>query len=150
MAEMTSNHTNGRYRVKIGLFLTLGGFLVYVLGADPALFSLDRSPIIGIIQILVFLTGLAIICIGGYLSLAGLWNGYKKTIAADIGLRLVSTGYVIAVGSGMADIFGFGSHLSPMIAYFGNWQNTGVVIGEVVIAIGFLLLIPFRAPSPKA
>jgi multisubunit Na+/H+ antiporter MnhG subunit len=82
-------------------------------------------------------------CVGGYFSLNALWNGTQKTIVADIGLRLVSTGYVVAVASGMADIFGIGSHPFPNVPYFGPWQAVGVMLGEVIIAIGFLMLIPY-------
>ncbi|RPI30838.1 MAG: hypothetical protein EHM70_12900, partial [Chloroflexota bacterium] len=99
----------GRFRIRVGLAFTMVGLLLYILGADPAMFNLDQSPVTGVIQILLFLIGLAVMCIGGYICLAALWNGYEKTITADIGLRLVSTGYVIAVACGMADIFGFGS-----------------------------------------
>jgi hypothetical protein len=88
-----------------------------------------------------------LISLGGYISLSALWNGHQKSIAADIGLRLVSTGYVFAVASGMADIFGFGSHPFPLIPYFGPWQIIGVTIGEAVIAIGLLLLIPYKHPA---
>jgi hypothetical protein len=56
---------------------------------------------------------------------------------------MVSTGYVIAVFAGMADIFGVGSQRFPTLPYFGPWQARGVEIGEAVIALGFLLLIPF-------
>jgi hypothetical protein len=49
---------------------------------------------------------------------------------------------VISVACGMADIFGFGSQPFPNIPYFGPLQATGVVIGEAIIALGFLLLIP--------
>jgi hypothetical protein len=42
----------------------------------------------------------------------------------------------------MADVFGFGSHPFPNIPYFGPWQATGVMVGEVIITLGFLLLIP--------
>jgi hypothetical protein len=31
----------------------------------------------------------------------------------------------------------------------GNLQATGVVIGEFVIALGFLLMIPFREQQPN-
>jgi hypothetical protein len=103
----------------------------------------DRSPVTGFLQIAVFLIGLAMICIGGYMSLISLWNGREKSIAADIGLRLVSTGYVIAVASGMADIFGFGTQPLPNIPYFGWWQALGVMIGEITIALGFILMIPY-------
>ena len=136
--------SNGRFRVRTGLIIVIFGFLTFLLGASPGLFGLDRSPVVGFVQIAVFLVGLAIICVGGYISLNGLWNGNPKSIPADFGLRLVSTGYVIAFVSAMADIFGFGSQSFPDLPYFGVWQARGVTLGEVVIAVGFLLLIPPR------
>lgn len=139
----------GPVRIRFGLAVTVFGFLLFLLGAEPDLFGFDRSPATGFVQILVFLIGLAFMCLGGYISLASLWNGYEKTIAADIGLRLVSTGYVIAVASGMADVFGFGSQPPPKIPYFGGWQAAGVMIGQGVVALGFLLLIPFRQSRKK-
>jgi hypothetical protein len=71
-----------------------------------------------------------------------LWKDRQPSILADIGLRLVATGYVIAVFAGMADVFGAGSHPLPGVPYFGPWQARGVELGQVLIAIGFLLLIP--------
>lgn len=142
MNESPTKPINGRLRVQIGLFFAIVGFILFLLGVDPGLFQLDRSPVTGFVQIAVFLIGLAIICMGGYICLNGLWNGLEKTITADIGFRLVTTGYVIAVASGMADIFGFGSHPFPNLPYFGPWQVSGVILGEAVIALGFLLLIP--------
>lgn len=130
-------------RIRLGLTLTLIGLFIFLLGARPSIFALDRSPVVGFVQIAVFLIGLAIICMGGYLSMMAMWKDHPPSIAADIGLRLVSTGYVVAVFSGMADVFGFGSHPLPGVPYFGDWQACGVVIGEGVIAAGFLLLIPY-------
>jgi hypothetical protein len=132
-----------RTRIRNGLLATFIGLIVYLLGAAPELFGVNRSPVTGFIQIAVFLVGLGGICIGGYISLNALWNGHEKSIAADIGLRLVSTGYVIAVATGMADLFGIGNHPLPQIPYFGAWQAFGVLVGEAVIAVGFLLIIPF-------
>ncbi|MCK4725065.1 MAG: hypothetical protein KAT29_04660 [Anaerolineales bacterium] len=133
----------GSLKIRVGLIITILGFLVFLLGVDPGIFGVDRSPVTGFLQIAVFLFGLAMICIGGYMSLISLWNGREKSIAADIGLRLVSTGYVIAVASGMADIFGFGTQPLPNIPYFGWWQALGVMIGEITIALGFILMIPY-------
>ena len=149
MREIPTRPINGHLRVRLGLGTTITGFLIFLLGADPGLFNLDRSPVTGFVQIAVFLIGLAVICIGGYITLNGLWNGLQKTIAADFGLRLVSTGYVIAVISGMADVFGLGSQPWPKIPYFGPWQARGVILGEAVIALGFLLLIPPRRRKSK-
>jgi hypothetical protein len=132
-----------RTRIRLGLLFTGLGFLIFLLGVSPGLFRLDRSEPTGFVQIAVFLVGLAMICIGGYLSLNALWNGKEKTIIADVGLRVVSTGYLIAVASGMADVFGFGNHAFPKIPHFGPAQALGVMIAEVIIALGFLLLIPF-------
>ncbi|MCJ7622233.1 MAG: hypothetical protein MUO76_01930 [Anaerolineaceae bacterium] len=130
-------------RIRLGLTFTLIGLVIFMLGTRPSIFGLDRSPVIGFVQIAVFLVGLAVICIGGYISMMALWKDYSPSIAADIGLRLVCTGYVVAVFSGMADVFGFGSHPLPGVPYFGEWQASGVVIGEGIIAVGFLLLIPY-------
>ena len=150
MTDVSSvRKTNGGFRIRLGLGATIFGFIIFLLGAEPGLFQLDRSPVVGFVQIATFLVGLGFICLGGYISLAALWNGGPKSIASDIGLRLVCTGYVIAVACGMADIFGFGSNNYPTIPIFGTYQQVGVILGEVVIGVGLLLLIPFRKPQPQ-
>jgi len=130
-------------KIRFGLVLTLIGLFVFLVGTQPGWFGWDRSPVVGFIQISVFLVGLAVICVGGYLSLMTLWGKAPRTIPADIGLRLVSTGYVISVFSGMADVFGMGTQTFPQIPFFGHMQSLGVQLGEATIAIGFLLMIPF-------
>ena len=132
-----------RMRIRTGLFITLAGFFIFIVGAKPDWLDWDRDPGVGFVQIAVFLVGLAIICLGGYIGLLALWGSNQRSIAADIGLRLVSTGYVICVFAGMADVFGMGTHPLPGVPYFGRVQATGVVLGEIVIGIGFLLLIPY-------
>ena len=150
MDELTRPRNGvSRQRIRVGLLITFIGLILYLLGAAPELFGANRSPVTGFLQISVFLVGLGLICLGGYITLNALWNGFEKSIAADIGLRLVSTGYVIAVVSGMADVFGFGNHPFPRIPYFGAWQAMGVLIGEAVIAFGFLLVIPFSIKAFK-
>ncbi len=132
--------------IRIGLALTILGYLLFLLGARPSLFNLDRSRVIGFVQISVFLVGLGIITIGSYLTLNALWPEGNKTIAADIGSRLISTGYVICVFTAMADIFGLGSHPLPEV-YFGPLQAQGMMIGMATIGIGFLLLIRYKRPE---
>ncbi|CAG0986457.1 hypothetical protein ANAEL_02050 [Anaerolineales bacterium] len=131
-------------RKYFSIAITFIGLMVFVIGAKPDWFGWDYSPIVGFVQIAVFLAGLAIICLGGYIGLLALWWGYERTVVADIGTRLVGTGYVIAVFAGLADIFGMGSQSFPQVPYFGPWQSTGVLIGQGIIALGFLLFIPFR------
>jgi hypothetical protein len=128
--------------VRFGLITTIFGFIVFLVGARPGLFFLDRSPVVGFVQIAVFLVGLALICVGGYISLMALWQNGQHTIAVDIGQRLVATGYVIAVFSGMADVFGLGTRPPPdYVPYFGPLQAVGVEIGQAIIIVGFLLLV---------
>lgn len=131
-------------RMRAGAVMTLIGFFIFSVGAQPGWYGWDKSAVVGFVQISVFLIGLGIICVGGYVALGTLWKGMPRSIVADIGLRLVSTGYVIAAFSGWADIFGMGSQPLPAVPYFGPLQATGVLVGQVVIAIGFVMLIPFQ------
>lgn len=132
-------------RVRFGLVFTLIGFMIFLLGARPGLFGLDRSPVIGFVQIAMFLVGLAIIAGGGFMSLIGLWGKRELSIVADIGSRMVATGFVVCVFSGMADIFGLGSHLpTETVPFFGDWQVLGVEIGQLIIAIGLVMMLPFH------
>jgi hypothetical protein len=139
------NSINGTRRVQTGLWMVGFGLFFVLLGLEPDLFGLDRSPVVGFVQITVFLVGLALICMGGVLGFSIHWAGKERTIAADIGLRLVSTGYVVAVTSGLADIFGFGTQPWPRIPLFGPLQARGVMVGEAFIVVGFLLMIAPRA-----
>lgn len=141
--SITRPFKNWRTRARTGLVVTLIGFFIFLLGARPYLFNLDRSPVVGFVQIAVFLVGLAVICLGGFNSLMALWQGQQPSIAADIGQRLVATGYVIAVFCGMADIFGMGSHPLPGVPFFGSLQSLGVQIGQLIVGVGFIMLLPF-------
>jgi hypothetical protein len=138
-------------RVRFGLVITLIGLLLFLIGTRPSIFGLDRSPVIGFVQIAVMLVGLAVIDIGGFICLMALWKDETPSILADFGLRFVATGYVIAVFSGMADFFGLGSH-AVFRPFFGDWQAFGVQIGQVLMGLGFLGMIPyhkmFKKPSP--
>lgn len=130
-------------RIRIGLGLSVVGYILFLLGSRPSLFGMDRSRVIGFVQISVFLIGLALITVGGSLTLNAFWTNGNKTIAADIGSRLVSTGYVICVFTGMADIFGLGTHPLPDV-FFGPLQAQGMAVGMITIAVGFLLLIRYK------
>ena len=147
-----SNHRNIDFRLNIGLGLTIAGFLLFIVGADPGIVLLDRSPLIGFVQTATFSAGLAMLCLGGFISLKACQRvGRIQSLAQDIGLRLVATGYLISLISGMADVFGFGTQSWPSVPFFGPRQAAGVVVGEIIIAIGFLLYLPYPSlQSPEA
>jgi hypothetical protein len=147
----SNNHKNGRFRADIGLGLTIAGFLIFLLGADPGLVSLDRSPYVGFVQTATFCFGLALICLGGFISFKVCQRRDRtQSLAQDIGIRLVATGYLISLISGMADVFGFGTQAWPSLPFFGPRQALGVVVGEIIIAAGFLLYLPFFTSRPEA
>jgi hypothetical protein len=111
---MNGERTNGIsfLRVRFSLLTAAFGLLIFTIGAKPSWFGWDRTAVVGFTQIVVFLIGLALICLGGFVGLSSLWGREQRSIIADIGLRLVGTGYVIT--------------------------------GQIVIAIGFLMVIPYR------
>jgi hypothetical protein len=129
----------------IGVGLTIVGLLVFVLGAEPGLFGLHHSAAIGFIQISVFSFGLFLICLGGTLSLNSLWPNHYRTIAGMIGVRLAWTGLVFAWISALADMLGMGTRPFPNYQpFFGFWQARGVIAGQVLMIIGFLMMVPYR------
>ena len=121
-----------RSRIQVGLLGTFLGFLMVVLGAKPEFFGMDRSPVIGFAQTATFLVGIGVIALSGYFCLMSFWPKGYTTITADFGIRLVATGWLIALFSGMADVFGFGSHPVTGLVFFGKLQALGVEIGEMV------------------
>jgi hypothetical protein len=131
-------------RIRVSVSITIIGLILFIIGAKPQLFGWDRASVVGFVQIAIFIIGLAFICLGGYMGLITLWWGYERTIVSEIGARLVGTGYIIAVFAGMADIFGMGSQSFPQTPYFGPWQATGVLVGQGIIALGFLLFLPYH------
>lgn len=131
-------------RVRFGLLLSTVGVVVFVVGAKPEWFGLSVLPVVGFVQVTVLVVGLAFLCIGGHTGLAALWGGEEKSIAADIGSRLISTGYVITIFSGFADVFGMSVKDNPKLPFFGPWQAAGVTVGLITIAIGILLMIPYQ------
>jgi len=147
MPKKNNNHSINGYplrRIQLGLIIAVGGFLIFLVGIKPELFQLDRSPVLGFIQITVMLVGMGLVCVGGYFATRGLWKDCRPSIAAELGMRIVSTGYIIAVFSGLADIFGLGSHPYPELTpYFGIWQARGIQIAEGFIAVGMLMMLPY-------
>ncbi len=130
-------------RVRAGLTLAIIGYLIFLLGARPGIFGLDRSRVIGFVQIAVFLVGLGTISLGSYLTLIAFWPKGTTSLLADFGSRVISTGYVICIFTALADVFGFGSHPLPNV-FFGPYQSYGVEIGMVMIAIGMIMLVRFN------
>jgi hypothetical protein len=134
--------------------LVLLGLFIFAIGIAPDLIGMDRSPVVGFVQVGVWLSGLAILLLAAYLTVRVLRNGRSQTLLAEVGARLIATGYVVAAAASLADFIGIGSHTLPGLI-FGHLQVIGLVVGVVVSLLGVVLFWPradvpieFAAPAP--
>lgn len=136
--------------------LALLGLIVFAIGLQPDLIGMNRSPAVGFVQVGVWLTGLAVVLLGAYLTVRVVRNGRATSLRADVGLRLLATGYVVAATASMSDFIGIGAHPMPA-PYFGPVQILGLIVGVLTCLLGLLLYFPRRplprpappAPAPK-
>lgn len=131
-----------RVRTQLGLTLGFIGFTVLVFGLKPEVFGLGSNLSVGFAQILAFLLGLGILVWGATIALGSFWPKGKQSLLADFGLRVIATGYLICVFTGLADAFGFGTNPLPDV-FMGGLQRQGVIIGMVVIIIGLVMMTRF-------
>jgi hypothetical protein len=127
---------------RFGIALIVVGFFVFVIGIFPALIRLDITPGFGVTQILIFLLGLGLMTLGGYVyTYATRQRARQRRLRHEVGVRLVATGYVLCCVSAIADIIGIGSHNIPSYPapFFGVWQSSGVLLGVLVIILGLFL-----------
>ena len=127
--------------VRIWMSGVLVGLFLFVIGVNPTLINMDRSPVVGFVQVGVWLFGLAIMCFGAYATLRIYRNKHPLSLRAEIGERLIATGYVVAAAASLADFIGIGSHEIPDLI-FGPIQIIGLVVGIVTALLGILLYWP--------
>ena len=123
--------------------LALIGVLIFLIGINPDLIGMNRSPAVGFVQVWVWLFGLAVALLGAYLALRAVRNGRKTTLLNDVGLRLAATGYVVAGAASLADFIGIGSHAIPFLR-FGRIQVAGLVAGIILGVVGLALYSPWK------
>jgi hypothetical protein len=104
---------------------------------------------VGFVQIGVWLLGLGILLLGATLAMKVIRNGYPTTLRSEVGLRLIATGYVLAVTASFTDFLGIGSHALPGISY-GPLQVTGLALGVMVSLLGVILYGPGKASQSSA
>lgn len=126
---------------RLGVALIVAGFFVFVIGLFPAIIRLDVTPGFGALQIVVFLAGIGLMALGGYVYLyATRQRARQRRLRHEVGVRLVATGYVLCVVSAIADLIGIGSQNAPDVTpYFGWAQSSGVLLGMLVIIFGLWL-----------
>ncbi len=128
--------------------LVLIGLFIFIIGVDPDLVGMDRSPVVGFVQVGVWLTGLAVLLLSAYAAVRMIRNSRPHTLRADIGLRLIATGYVVAAAASLADFIGLGAHQLPFV-HFGPIQVIGLVTGVIISLLGIVLYWPRREKKPE-
>ena len=126
--------------------IVLIGLFIFMIGIYPNLIGMDRSPVVGFVQIGVWSLGLGILLLGSTMTVRVIRNGHPTSLRSEVGLRLIATGYVFAVAASFADFLGIGSHALPGISY-GPLQVTGLALGVLVSLFGVILYRPRRASS---
>jgi hypothetical protein len=121
--------------------IVLLGLFIFMIGVQPDILGLNRSLTVGFVQIGVWLTGLVILLLASYATVRVVRNGKATSLRADIGLRLIATGYVVAAVASLADFIGVGAQRMPFIT-FGPVQVIGLVTGVVLSLLGVILYWP--------
>jgi hypothetical protein len=132
-----------RTRSQLGLTLSFFGFTIVIFGLKPEVFGLSSSLSVGFAQILTFLVGLGVLIWGSTIALSAFWPKGSQSLMADFGLRVIATGYIICVFTGLADAFGFGTNPLPDV-FMGGLQRQGVIIGMGIVLIGLLMMVRFK------
>lgn len=127
---------------RLWMTVMLIGLLIFMVGIQPDLIGMNRSVAVGFVQIGVWLTGLGILLVAAYSTVRVVRNGKPNSLRADIGNRLIATGYVVAAVGSLADFIGVGSHKMPMV-YFGPIQLIGLVTGVFLSMLGVILYMPW-------
>ncbi len=133
----------------LSLLLAAGGFGTFVVGFHPEWFGLATTPEVGFLQIVFMVTGMGVYTGAAIAALRLLWRGRRWSVVAQIGARLTATGYVAFAAAVMADILGLGSQTWPKTAHFGPVQRYGMLVGEVLMAVGLLMMYPHHRNMQK-
>jgi hypothetical protein len=130
-------------RARRWMTFVLIGLFIFIIGVEPDLIGMDRSPVVGFVQVGVWLTGLAFVLFGSYATVRVVRNHRPNSLRADIGMRLIATGYVVAAAASLADFIGIGAHQLPFV-HFGPLQVIGLVVGVLLSLLGVILYWPRR------
>jgi uncharacterized membrane protein len=144
MPQLTTRQVR---RARRWMTIVLLGLFIFIIGVQPDILGLNRSLTVGFVQIGVWLTGLAILLLASYATVHVVRNGKPTSLRADIGLRLLATGYVVAAVASLADFIGVGAQRMPFIA-FGPVQVIGLVTGVLLSLLGVILYWPRRKSQP--
>ena len=128
------------YNTSLTLLLTGAGIVALSIWAEPL--KLDFTPGFGVMQIVGLLIGITLMTAAGYIYFAYRRPpSQKRSLLADVGIRLGLTGLLACYVAGLADMVGVGTHQASSFQrpFLGPLQQIGLVIGLLGVAGGLLL-----------
>jgi hypothetical protein len=135
----------GRFS-QVGIAVGILGGVIAFIGLFPASVGLEVASGIGVLQVLVIVAGMSIMISGAVLYVqTTYYAGIKHNLAQQIGIRLSATGLVISLTCGLADVFGFGSHLPTPDTrpFLGTFQIAALIGGFIIASVGVLIFALF-------
>lgn len=141
-----------RGKSALSLILFIVGTLLSIVSLGAEILGLDLTPGFGMVQMFQLLVGLTFLTAAGFLHIHNLRDpNAPRSLQADIGIRLALTGLVFCYVSGLADLFGIGTHVEPRFdrPYVGWLQMTGILLGILSITTGMLLYYTSRGSRDK-
>lgn len=127
---------------QVGIALGALGIIVGMMGLFPEVTGVPPTVGIGIVQVLMLLTGFGLLIFGALIYVKfTFYLGQAANLAQQIGVRIALTGLVFAALSGLADILGFGSHIrgDNSDILFGPLQAMGIIGNFALSSIGVLI-----------
>jgi hypothetical protein len=127
---------------QVGIIISTLGAVLALMGMFPGVTGLDATVGIGVLQIVVILTGFTLLISGALLYVQGaFYPGIKHNLTQQVAVRLSATGLVFAAIAGLGDLLGFGSHpplitIGPLLGY---WQALGLIGGFLVASLGVVI-----------
>jgi len=127
---------------QFGIALGALGTVLAFMGLFPGVTGVEPTVGIGLVQIVMILTGFSLLIAGAFIYAKYTFYTRKRSnLAQQIALRLSLTGLLFGAMAGLADIFGFGSNLRTETSdiFFGPWQAFGLITGFLVASLGVII-----------
>jgi uncharacterized membrane protein len=146
----------GKVRAVLTWVLLVLGTVLVLLALAAERLGVGLTPGFGIVQMAQLLVGLTCLTLGGFMMIRALrpdqaMGEGSRSLQADIGVRLAATGLVFAYITGMADLIGIGTHVTPRFErpFVGPFQLGGILLGVLIILVGLLLYYTSRGAGRR-
>lgn len=137
---------------QVGIAIGALGIVLALMGLFPGVTGVEPTIGIGIVQVIMLLVGYTLLVAGAitYVKFT-FYPGKTINLTQQVGIRLALTGLLFAALAGLADIFGFGSHIRSDVVdiFFGQLQAVGILGSFAVSSIGVAIYALAGTPDDE-